>query len=428
MDKPKKILIVGAGTFGLSTALHILRQGEVEVTLLDPYSVPSPISAGNDANKIIQSTSDDDFYSNFALEALQMWREDEVFNRSFSETGIVYAATGEEQRKSIDYRYKYLILRQDQVVKLNDVEDFEKYVPTTEKLKPQPDKFRKWCGYYQEDKCGWAFARLALENCAEECRKLGANFIIDSAEELLYNNNKICTGVRTFSGKLIKADKTILCAGANSFKFLNFEQQLLAKCWTLGHIRLTNDEATLLKGMPVVLNLDGGFVFEPDANNEIKFCNEFPGYTNIINEDSVPLYKDSIPKEAEIQMRAFLKEVFPEFAEREFSLARICWCTDTPDRHFLICEHPEYRNLVLGTGDSGQGFKYMPNIGKYISQVALRGESSLDKEKRDLWRWRPEIGKKRNLSSLQGRNGGSNLVKDLEDIEEWSNGKYSNSH
>lgn len=75
---------------------------------------------------------------------------------------------------------------------------------------------------------------------------------------------------RLVKGDSIEADSTILCSGENLFKFLNFEQQLLAKCSTLGHIELTEDGAALLKGMSVVSNLDGGFVFEPDAKNEIK--------------------------------------------------------------------------------------------------------------------------------------------------------------
>lgn len=79
--------------------------------------------------------------------------------------------------------------------------------------------------------------------------------------------------------------------------------------------------------------------------------------------------------------------------------------------------------MVLGTGDSGQGFKYMPNVGKYISQVALKGENSLDKDKKELWRWRPDMGKKRDLKDLQGRYGGSNEVKDLKNVKQWSNGK-----
>jgi sarcosine oxidase/L-pipecolate oxidase len=48
------ILIVGAGTWGCSTALHLARRGYKYVTVLDPYELPSPISAGNDVNKIVE--------------------------------------------------------------------------------------------------------------------------------------------------------------------------------------------------------------------------------------------------------------------------------------------------------------------------------------------------------------------------------------
>ena len=48
------ILIVGCGTWGSSTTLHLVRRGYKHVTVLDPYEVPSPISAGNDINKIAE--------------------------------------------------------------------------------------------------------------------------------------------------------------------------------------------------------------------------------------------------------------------------------------------------------------------------------------------------------------------------------------
>ena len=47
------ILIVGAGTWGASTALHLARRGYTNVTVLDAYRQPSKISAGNDVNKIV---------------------------------------------------------------------------------------------------------------------------------------------------------------------------------------------------------------------------------------------------------------------------------------------------------------------------------------------------------------------------------------
>lgn len=48
------ILIIGAGTWGCSTALHLARRGYENVKVLDPYAVPSPIAAGNDVNKIME--------------------------------------------------------------------------------------------------------------------------------------------------------------------------------------------------------------------------------------------------------------------------------------------------------------------------------------------------------------------------------------
>lgn len=49
----KSILIVGGGAWGTSTALELARRGYQDITVIDPYPVPSPISAGTDNNKII---------------------------------------------------------------------------------------------------------------------------------------------------------------------------------------------------------------------------------------------------------------------------------------------------------------------------------------------------------------------------------------
>lgn len=58
--KTTSVLIVGCGTWGASTALHLARRGYKNVTVLDPYEVPSRISAGNDINKIVRMKYEDD--------------------------------------------------------------------------------------------------------------------------------------------------------------------------------------------------------------------------------------------------------------------------------------------------------------------------------------------------------------------------------
>lgn len=54
ITKSDSVLVVGGGTWGASTALHLARRGYTNVTVLDPYKIPSPISAGNDINKIVE--------------------------------------------------------------------------------------------------------------------------------------------------------------------------------------------------------------------------------------------------------------------------------------------------------------------------------------------------------------------------------------
>lgn len=54
LNPTSSILIIGAGVWGCSTALHLARRGYANVTVLDPYPIPSPIAAGNDINKIME--------------------------------------------------------------------------------------------------------------------------------------------------------------------------------------------------------------------------------------------------------------------------------------------------------------------------------------------------------------------------------------
>jgi NADPH-dependent 2,4-dienoyl-CoA reductase/sulfur reductase-like enzyme len=52
----ERVLIVGAGCFGLSTAYHLLRRGFADVTVLDrSEKLPAPDAASNDMNRSEQA-------------------------------------------------------------------------------------------------------------------------------------------------------------------------------------------------------------------------------------------------------------------------------------------------------------------------------------------------------------------------------------
>ena len=56
----------------------------------------------------------------------------------------------------------------------------------------------------------------------------------------------------------------------------------------------------------------------------------------------------------------------------------------TPTNDFLIAPHPHYRGLYIASGGSFHGYKFLPVIGKYISEVML---GTLHQKCRQRWNW-----------------------------------------
>ena len=164
-----------------------------------------------------------------------------------------------------------------------------------------------------------------------------------------------------------------------------------------------------------------GFFFEPNDKGIIKLLNETPGFTHkqVLpdgREASVPRShaqnpKDTIPTICVQAMRTLLSKTLPQFQSRELLDAKVCWCADSMDREWLISRHPAHPKLVLAVGDSGNAYKMLPVIGKYIADL-VQGRS-LEPVLQKTWRWRPE--KTGRVSRL----GGDGLVRDLKDVDGW---------
>lgn len=82
-------------------------------------------------------------------------------------------------------------------------------------------------------------------------------------------------------------------------------------------------------------------------------------------------------------IKAFVKEFIPELARCEMS-TRLCWYTDSYDNQFVIDFVPKFKRLMVATGGSGHGFKFLPNLGEHVVDRIEDKES----EYLDLWKWR----------------------------------------
>src|ERR1700760_2886098 len=67
-------IIVGAGVFGASTALHLKRTKPLAKVILIDSLQPNPAAASFDLNKIIRADYRDIFYMKLALEAQNKWQ------------------------------------------------------------------------------------------------------------------------------------------------------------------------------------------------------------------------------------------------------------------------------------------------------------------------------------------------------------------
>jgi sarcosine oxidase/sarcosine oxidase/L-pipecolate oxidase len=183
---------------------------------------------------------------------------------------------------------------------------------------------------------------------------------------------------------------------------------------------------------------------EPSSDGIMKFVNEFEGYTNMStcrpfgsNEDvkiSVPRSHalhptDTIPTEGLDAIKKVIETCLPHLADRPVFDTAICWCADSFDGNWLLCEDPRYRGLILATGDSGHTFKMLPLVGKYVADL-IEGKVSdllfisllslddpltlqLSDADRELWKWRPQA----RQAGDTGREGPQ--CRDLNELSGW---------
>ncbi|RMZ70210.1 fructosyl amine:oxygen oxidoreductase [Pyrenophora seminiperda CCB06] len=420
------LLIIGAGTWGCSIALELARRRHTSITVLDGSPFPSPISAGNDLNKIAEegnepsdSDSDEEYFWNKVTQiATHAWKHDPLFSPLYHDTGFIMAAVSDEAyARCVEYAKG----ETPTPIALKTKEDFQKTMPEG----VLQGAFPGWRGFWKKQGAGWVFASGTLKAMHQEAMKLGVKFVTGIAgkvEELLYTSDNTVRGVKTANGSEYTAEHVILSAGANSELLLDFRKQLRPTSWTLAHLPLSVDEAALYRNLPVLYGVDRGFFIEPDVEkHEIKLCDEHPGYINpeVNNGElhSVPFSREQIPKEAEARMRRLLSETMPQFVDRPLSFARICWDADTVDRVFLIDKHPDVSNLIVAVGGSGNGFMACPAVGKLVADIfEAKGDGRLKK----LMRWRPEIAMERDWWDAQGRYGANGKIMNFQQVDKWT--------
>ncbi|KIW89601.1 uncharacterized protein Z519_09757 [Cladophialophora bantiana CBS 173.52] len=467
--KTDRIVIVGAGIFGLSTALHLAERGYNNVAVFDaqPYEttkydyISGCDSASSDMNKIIRSAyGEQTEYQALSCEAIECW---EAWNKEISDGSCVPDGMSRADKVFINNGHLSLTDR-------NELPEFEKatirnmqragfidtQLITTDTRHNEiankrgfgnaMDPFRrkskgKGCLGVLDTTGGIAVADRACRFALHKAKQIGVHFVLhpDSGhfEAFSYDEGGRVNGVVMRDGQKHRASKIIMACGGWTPSLL---PELDGICET------TAGSVVMLK-IPLESPLfehfaperfpswsykmrDGAtgglYGFPRDGRGYMKIGYRGTKYTNPKTqsdgkERSVPItrYTDSekiaqIPKQALEVFKSFVTEFLPELVEEgiDLQLTRLCWYTDSFDNHYVIDHLPGQDSVLVATGGSGHAFKYLPNIGKWI--VDIMESVDMGRQLIQSWKWRKLEPGQEPVNILMEGSGGPRALKNVE--------------
>ncbi|KAJ5669588.1 L-pipecolate oxidase [Penicillium macrosclerotiorum] len=362
VSKNESIIIVGAGVFGLSTALELKQRGYTDITVLDRYAPPAVDGSSVDISRIIRIDYADPVYCQMAAEAYKGWTTE--FKDQYFESGFALLS---------ETPHNDWIEKSAATVRANgrNVEDLP---DATALLKSYPNIQSNLSGMngYLNRLGGWADAAGSIQKLASKCSVAGISIISGprgSVTSLLREGSRV-VGVNLVSGGSLRASHVILSTGAWTNRLIDVAHAASSSGQPVGFIQLNEEEARSLENTPVMINMTTGvFVFPPTpGSNILKLARHGYGYSNetTINTNgsnrtiSSPKFDSSnsqtgyIPGDADADLRNGLRQFFPKFADRPWMNRRLCWYTDTPKGDFIIDNHPTLQGLFVATGGAGQ--------------------------------------------------------------------------
>jgi glycine/D-amino acid oxidase-like deaminating enzyme len=365
--KKYDFLILGAGIFGITTAIE-LRKKKYAVAIINPDKIPHPLAESTDISKIIRMEyGSDEEYMDMAIECIRIWKEwNELFHdQLYHETGFLLLSQSpfDDQSKSFEAASYYNLLKRGYKPQRIKSGDLAKHFPIF--------NHRVYKDGFYHSVGGYAESGRVVETLTKYAMQLGVDVYEGQiAEEIIVVNNN-AEGVKTREGKRFNAGNIIVCAG-NLTPFLvpDLKPYMRITGHPVFHLQPEQTDLFTYPQFTVFaadISQTGwyGFPLHP-KEKVIKVANHGIGL-----EIKNPELDERVVYEKDIEdLRRFLKDSIPALANSPIVYTRRCCYTDTLDGHFWIDRHPEIEGLTIGSGGSGHGFKMGPVLGEMIAAVA----------------------------------------------------------
>jgi len=123
----------------------------------------------------------------------------------------------------------------------------------------------------------------------------------------------------------------------------------------------------------------------PDLGAGVKVAIHHEGRQVAASPDEITR---EVTPDDEKPLREFVRDCLP-WADGPGLARVVCVYTNTPDRQFLLDFHPKYKNVLIVSPCSGEGFQHSPFFGEAVADLFTKGRTSLDISIFNLERLKP---------------------------------------
>lgn len=361
------VIVIGLGSMGASTLYHLAKQ-DLKVLGIEQFEITHQLGSHSGQTRIVRkSYFEHADYVPLLERAYHGWDQiyQETGTKLFHRTGLTYF--GKEYHPVIrgvkNSAELYSIPLESSS---NEEETYPFTIPSNYKKIIEPD-------------AGFVLSELTIKTYVSEAKKIGAeNRINEKVEDwkLIGEEVLVSTNKGTY-----KAKKLIVTAGAYVQKLIpEFGNKLTVTRQFLAWIKPKNSEIFELGNFPCWMISDdkyeGVFYGFPilsqkvfGGNGLLKVAHHYVG-DEIEPSDLNKMNTDTESEKMKTVLKKYLLDAYGNIESMS-----TCMYTNSKDDHFIIDFLPESNNqIILATGFSGHGFKFVPVIGEILCNMAIRGK------------------------------------------------------
>ncbi|KAM4795229.1 peroxisomal sarcosine oxidase [Rhinophrynus dorsalis] len=378
-------IVIGAGIQGSFTAYN-LAKNKKKTLLLEQFPLPHSRGSSHGQTRIIRRAYPEDFYTNMMEESYQLWAELEKESGTtlYRKTGVlVLAKAGNEEYETI-----CKTMEKHQV-------PWESLSLTQMKLKFPGLSLSPGEVACCDNSGGVLYADKALRAVQEVFQRMGG--VICDGERVMHIKPGPVVFVTTNSN-VYETDRLVITAGPWAQKVLRplglelpLKTLRINVCYWKEKIP---GRSGILKNLPCFLAIDLN-----GEKNEVYGLpsKEYPGLIKICyhsGNEADPEERDLQPKNPQIQdiqiLCDFISQYLPGLHPKP-AVVEHCMYTNTPDSNFILDHHPLHKNIIIGAGFSGHGFKLSPVVGKILSELSIGKHPQYDLKPFQITRFKNQL-------------------------------------